>query len=189
MTSHALQRWNSQAQAELDELEAAHKAIGGSGRGRRYATLQVNHAYTALLSAQFQGFCRNLHSEAVDFITQTAQPLVLAPIVKTLLTQGRKLDSGNPNPGNLGADFGRLGMTFWKDVLATDPTNAARHAELETLNTWRNAIAHQDWSKVGGPNLRLTRVRNWRRVCRTLAVAFDQAVAGYLTGLAGSKPW
>ena len=29
---------------------------------------------------------------------------------------GRKLDHGNPNAGNLGADFGRLGLPFWSAV-------------------------------------------------------------------------
>ena len=45
MPSAALIKWEGDAQRALDEIEAAHRAVEGSGRGRRYATLQINHAY------------------------------------------------------------------------------------------------------------------------------------------------
>jgi hypothetical protein len=106
--SAALARWNALAVPALDQIEAAHRAVGGAGRGRRYATLQVNHAYAMLLSSQFQGFCRDLHSEAVAILVGSIAPAVVRPIVRAALVQGRKLDHGNPNPGNLGSDFGRL---------------------------------------------------------------------------------
>lgn len=102
-----------------------------------------------LLSSQFQGYCRDLHSEAVDFVVANVTPSSLANVVRSTLLQGRKLDHGNPNPGNLGSDFGRLGMQLWPSVHAVDRRNVRRQMELENLNTWRNAIAHQDWTKVG----------------------------------------
>jgi hypothetical protein len=113
---------------------------------------------------------------------------VLGPLVQNLFVQGRKLDHGNPNPGNLGSDFGRLGIAFWPTVNALDNRNPARRAALETLNAWRNAIAHQDWSEVG-PGLQLQQVRAWRATCRGLANDFDGAVATYLVGLVGRAPW
>jgi hypothetical protein len=113
---------------------------------------------------------------------------VLAPIVQNLFVQGRKLDQGNPNPGNLGSDFGRLGMAFWPAVLALDGRNAGRQTILETLNTWRNAVAHQDWSKVGAQTLHLRRVQEWRRACCALATQFDAAVGRNLHGLVGAMP-
>jgi hypothetical protein len=186
--SRALDRWNDDAQAALDEIEDAHRAVGGAGRGRRYATLQVNHAYVTLLSSQFQGFCRDLHTEAVAVVVGSLAPPVLGPLVQNLFVQGRKLDHGNPNPGNLGSDFGKLGMAFWPTVNALDHRNTARQAALETLNTWRNAIAHQDWSDVG-PGLQLKEVRAWRATCRGLATDFDSAVEAYLVGLVGKAPW
>ena len=148
----------------------------------------MNHAYVTLLSSQFQGFCRDLHTEAVAVIVAAVTPPVLGPIVQNVLVQGRKLDQGNPNPGNLGSDFGRLGMAFWPAVLALSG-NAAQQTELEALNVWRNAVAHQDWSKVGNPNLRLNQVRAWRRTCRALAKHFDAAVGDHLHGLVGARPW
>jgi len=141
-----------------------------------------------LLSSQFQGFCRDLHSEAIDFIASKVAPAPLSPVVRAMLLQGRKLDFGNPNPGNLGSDFGRLGMQFWPNVNALDRRNAGRQKELETLNTWRNAIAHQDWHTIG-PSLRLPQVRAWREACHALAKGFDRAVGAHVATLVGAKPW
>ena len=84
MPSVALHRWTTTARAALDQLVAAHNAVGGPGRGRRYATLQVNHAYAVLLSSQFQGFCRDLHSEAVDFLASNTAPPSLQIVVRAL---------------------------------------------------------------------------------------------------------
>jgi hypothetical protein len=68
--------------------------------------------------------------------------------------------------------------------------SAARQEQLEALTSWRNAIAHQDWTRVGGrPELLLRTVAGWRSNCRALAVAFDRAVGDYLAGQAGSQPW
>ncbi|MEM1031793.1 MAG: hypothetical protein AAGN82_15685 [Myxococcota bacterium] len=188
--SVALERWNAAGEQALDEIEAAHRALGGTGRGRRHATLQVNHAYTVLLSSQFQGFCRDLHTEAADFVVANTQPAVSAGVLRVLLTQGRKLDRGNPNPGNLGSDFARLGIQFWSAVRAVDAHADSRQQRLEDLNRWRNAIAHQDWINVGGdPNLRLARVRSWRVACNGLAQSFDRAVRDHLHVMAGHDPW
>jgi hypothetical protein len=52
MASVALTKWRTSSKDELDEIEEAHTAVGGSGRGRRYATLQLNHAYAVLVSSQ-----------------------------------------------------------------------------------------------------------------------------------------
>ena len=55
MPSHSFGRWVGERSEALDEIENAHLSVGGSARGRRYATQQINHAYATLLSAQFQG--------------------------------------------------------------------------------------------------------------------------------------
>ncbi len=47
-----------------------------------------------------------------------------------MLTQGRKLDSGNPNPGNLGSDFNRFGLDFWAVVDRLDVRNPDRRGAL-----------------------------------------------------------
>src|SRR5437870_4516899 len=145
MPSLAFQVWSTTRAARLDEIEAAHRSIGGAGPGRRYATQQVNQAYAVLLSSQFQGFCRDLHSECVEHLVRLVTPVAFQTALRLLLIQDRKLDRGNPNPRNIDADFGRLGIRFWQDVIAQDQRNRVRRALLEELNTWRNAIAHQDF--------------------------------------------
>jgi len=92
MPSQSLSMWFNEASRALDELEVAHRAVGGRGSGRRFATLQVNHAYAVLLSSQFQRFCRDLHSEAVDALTILVPNADLRDIFRAQLTTGRKLD-------------------------------------------------------------------------------------------------
>ena len=161
------------------------------GRGRRYATEQVNHAYAVLLSSHFQGFCRDLHTECVDHIVQKV-PAALQNVIRGELVRDRKLDRGNPNPGNIGADFARLGLPIWDKVKAIDRRNDARRQLLEELNNWRNAIGHQDFdpTKLGGrTTLRLQEVNAWRQACDQLARAFDKVIRTHLKALMGSPPW
>jgi hypothetical protein len=70
--------WRRRRARELDELLAAHRAVGGTGRGRRYATAQLNRAYALAVAAPFQGFCRDLHTEAIDELVAVARPRRLA---------------------------------------------------------------------------------------------------------------
>ena len=133
---------------------------------------------------------RGLHSEAVAFIVNHTSPASVSDALHLMMSQGRKLDLGNPNPGNVGSDFARFGMDFWSAVKALDARNQRRQDALQDLNEWRNAIAHQDWAKVGGsPTLRLRTVRVWRSTCRALARSFDRAVRVHLTTMVGSFPW
>lgn len=143
-----------------------------------------------LLSSHFQRFCRSLHSEAVDVLMAQTQPIDMAEMLGTALMRGRKLDRGNPTPGNLGADFFRFGMDLWTRVGVHDARNVARRARLEEMNTWRNAIARQDWDRVGGdPALHLGTVRSWRSACNGLSRSFDAAVHERLVDVVGKAPW
>lgn len=192
MPSRSLATWRGPAAIALDEIESAHRAIGGIGRGRRYATQQINQAYAVMLSSQFQRFCRDLQSEAVDALAATISVPDVLNIFRLQLTTGRKLDSGNPNPGNIGGDFGRIGMDFWPDVLSLHRRNQERRKGLETLNRWRNAIAHQSFDPVqlsGRTELQIAEVRRWRSNCNALAEQFDSATARHLTTILGVSPW
>jgi hypothetical protein len=191
MPSLSLQAWNTTRQAALEELEAAHRSVGGSGRGRRYATQQINQAYAVLLSSQFQGFCRDLHSECVRYFVQTLPLGLHQAALKELLMQNRKLNSGNPNPGNIGADYNRFGFIFWDAVTLLDIRNQGRQRHLSTLNLWRNAIAHHDFDPrlLGTRILRLRDVRQWRNACGYLAISFDEVMRAKLQTLMGASPW
>ncbi len=193
MPSHSWNTWNMGRAHALDQIEAAHRSVGGSGPGRRHATLQLNHAYAVLLAAQFQGFCRDLHSECVDFIVApiTIPPLRLA--VREEFLYNRRLNTGNANQGSIAADFGRIGANdFWNSVDADRAGNDQRRQLLDRLNAWRNAIAHQDFdpAKLGGITvLRLELVRRWRRVCSRLAHSMDRVMRSQIHLMIGTYPW
>jgi hypothetical protein len=193
MASNSLTVWRGNAAAALNELEAAHTAIGGTGRGRIYATQQINRAYAVLLSSRFQAFCRDLHSEAADHLTKSsAGPDPRLMMLRVRLTDSRKLDTGNPNPGNLGSDFGRFGIQFWDGLRAENSRNEDRRKKLEELNAWRNAIAHQDFDPVqlgGRVELRLETVRQWRSCCNGLALAMDRLLCSRIEAILGRRPW
>lgn len=184
-------RWNNQRSAALDEIENAHVMVGGTERGRRIATQQINYSYAALLSSHFQGFCRDLHSECVDHIVGL-MPARLQLFARREFVWNRSLSRGNPHPGAIGSDFGRLGVRFWQEVHALDARNERRGELLQELVNWRNAIAHQDFDPVapgGNPVLHLARVRAWRRALNALARSFDRAAYNYLCTLMPAPPW
>ena len=191
MSSKAYQEWIETRSKALDEMAQAHTAVGGIQRGRRYATQQINQSYAVLIAAQFQGFCRDLHSECVDSLVVNLVPASTHSLMTIEFTWNRQLDHGNAKPSSLRFDFGRLGIDVWPRVDAHAPTNARLRSELESLNLWRNAIVHQDLdpAKLGGTTLRLSRVKKWRRACTKLARSLDEVMRQHLKFLTGVSPW
>src|SRR3954454_7600122 len=104
MPSLSLQQWFAARAVGLAEIEGAHQSIGGTGPGRRYATQQINQAYAVLLSSQFQGLCRDLHTECALLVAHVLPSPDLQAMFRASLLLNRKLDKGNPNPGNIGSD-------------------------------------------------------------------------------------
>jgi len=180
MSSRSLLRWRNESAEALDEIEAAHVAVGGTSRGRRYATQQINQAYVVLLSSRFQAFCRDLHSETVAVLIR------FTPAYHTILqglTSGRKLDQGNPNAGNIGHDFARRGMDLWPEVYTMDERNQRRRRALDEMVDWRNAIGHQDFNKPtlkGQQAIHLRQVQGYRSTCNALAGFFDRAALDHV---------
>lgn len=197
MPSLALQAWRSTRAQALDEIEEAHRRAGGLGPGRRYTTQQINQAYVVLLSAQFQGFCRDLHTECAEHLrTSLAQHSAASAAAATILgagfTTNRRLSRDNPTIDALKDDFGRFGFVFWRHVELVDPRKQSRQRSLQVLNEWRNAIAHQsiDPAKLGGrTTIVLSMVRKWRRDCDGLAESFDTVMRARLRDILGSPPW
>jgi hypothetical protein len=145
-----------------------------------------------LLSAEFQGFCRDLHNECAEKLVESIKPVSLQAVLRSQCRYGRKLDTGNSNPGNLGADFNSYEFEFWPALLAVDPGNAAKRNRLHILSVWRNAIAHHDYDPAalgGTTSLTLPQVRNWRTDCEALALAFDGVVRNHLQTTTGVSPW
>lgn len=170
--------------------------MAGTARGRRAATAQVNQAYAVLVSSHFQRFCRDLHSEAIEHLAAALTEPWARPMMKLRLTEGRKLDSGNPNPGNIGSDFNRFGFNLWSRMVDLDKRTPGRKAKIDQLNRWRNAIAHQDFDdavgldlNAGRTDLRLADVAAWHTACDQLAATMDAAALAHLSPLVGGSPW
>jgi hypothetical protein len=159
--------------------------------------MQLNHAYLVMLAAQWQDFCRNLHTEAADAIADAIRPLTARLAMQAALSSGRSLDRGNASPSAIGNDFGRFGTAkFWDVLDSQDKRNARRRARLEQLHLWRNGVAHQDfqWSREDLQKLKNTKgtlddVRMWRDACNALAGELDRTVANQVISLVQQPPW
>jgi hypothetical protein len=117
-----------------------------------------------------------------------APPPALEPLLQFELTRGRQLDRGNAQPSSLGADFGRFGINFWDEMRNHDATSVIWRNDLESLNEWRNAIVHQDFTSpnLGATiNLRSVQVGQWRTSCNRLARAMDEVIGRHLQLLTG----
>lgn len=184
-------RWATERAGRLDELELAHAAVGGTGPGLRAATRQLNHGYAVLVAAEFQGFCRDLHTEAAEAFA-AGVPAGHRDVVIHALTDGRQLDRGNATATTIRADFHRFNkFDVWAAADRLADGRALRRG-LEELNAWRNAVAHSDFepARLGGTILlRVARVRRWRANCRRLARVLDRAAADELFARAGARPW
>lgn len=192
MPSRSLQTWQVDARRALDQIESAHRAVGRTGRGRRFAVQQINQAYVVLLSSWFQAFCRDLHTECIDHLAGSVSPPGVAGFVRRRFMDARKLDAGNPNAGNIGSDFDRFGIKFWPALGVYSRHTEPRRRRLMMLNQWRNAVAHQDFTHAdlgGADELRLTRIRLWRKSCDHLAVDFERVMHDYLRDVTGTAPW
>ena len=194
MPTDALLRWRSERCAALDSLEAVHARVTEKKPGRQYATEHLNLALFLRLAAEFQGFCRDLHTDVALAIVADLDDFSGAEVHRKLLLsslrRGRKLDVGNASPGNIGNDFMYLGMTLWADIKNRCPTKGPRwNAVLEDLNNVRNAVAHSDETKLAivrtQQPLTLRTFRTWRRALNDAATGFDTVVRSYLEDVTG----
>jgi hypothetical protein len=125
-------------------------------------------------------------------MVDSVSPVSLQTNLLSQYLYGRKLDTGNPSPSNLGADFGRFGFDFWGAVLAADPAHSGRRHRLAEFNTWRNAIAHDkyDPTELGGTTtLTILQVQGWRADCAAFALTFDAVIRIRVQTLTGVAPW
>jgi hypothetical protein len=197
MTSAAWDVWDTVRRDRIRELRAAHKAVGGTARGRRWRTQQLNWSLILRIAAEFQGYARDLHDLSVDDFARTVAGTNagLETVLRERLTSSRLLDKGNANPGALGSDFGRLGIDLWPALSARTTAASGWNADLEALIEVRNAIAHAREHELAGLRARgypttLRMVFTWLGMLDHLAVAMDEVVADQLSRLLGTAaPW
>lgn len=197
MTSTSLFKWRHERSARLDKLMQAHVVVGGSGVGRRWATEELNHAIVLRLASEFQGFCRDLHNEAVNAIALAIAngDTRIEEVASLAYRTGRRLDRANADPVTLRRDFDLLGMSFWPDLYSQCPVKGKLWRQnLELLNSARNGLAHDDYDKVAkiavlGWPLTLASVRRWRSSLDGLAVAMDRLVKQKVQDVWRTTPW
>lgn len=187
MPSSALERWQRERSERLDKLFEAHVRIGGTRPGRRaLADEQINAVLVLQLSAEFQGFARELYDDLADAVlreTVGAEPGVRI-MLQRYLDETRALDRGNAHPGALGSDFARFGVKLWPRMIERDRRTTARQAHLDRLNTARNAIAHSDEGELAklrqeGIGITLATTRTWRQALDQLAAGMDATLADH----------
>lgn len=191
MPSQSLNDWLVGRSSVLDDLLAAINVCRGSKLLQRTALQYLSRSFVVMLSAEFQGFCKDLHRECAEHFASLVPNAIEDVILKQFLAQ-RLLDRGNPNAGNIGADFNRLGLKLFDEVASADTRAIDWRRSLDRLNDWRNAIAHNDItpSHVGmRTQLTLTQLREWRLACNHLATVFDRVLGRYLQLATGVKPW
>lgn len=195
MASTALEEWQRDAYAAFDEIEHAHRAVGGTKPGRRFLTQQINYAYVTLLAARFQGFARALHTQTADVIAAGAHSTVYGVLLSESLTSARALDRQNAHPNAIARDFSRFGIELWAQLEAIQRNNDGRRRKLEELISWRNAIAHHDIdTKISTGALhpaavKLNTCKSWRSALGVLAVCMDRVAADRCEALGVPRPW
>ncbi|MEZ0073507.1 hypothetical protein [Planotetraspora sp. GP83] len=146
------------------------------------------------LAAEFQGFSRDLHDEAVDcFVSQVAgRTQSVQSILLERMTSGRDLGKGNAHADALDRDFARLGLALWPALEQADPNAIRWRQELTKLNQMRNAIAHDDRSRLqalrqSGYMLTTGLVETWEQTLNSLAGTMDDVVSANLSNLLGCQ--
>lgn len=145
-------------------------------------------SYVMLLSAHFQGFCRDLYSECAQIVTASVAS-AMQYLIQSQCHAGCELDRANPHFETIRKDFERFGLQLNVE-LAANPANAARIAGIRHLNSWRNYAAHHKASMptAGGP-FTLATVQGWRNSCDALATELDGIMYNRLQTALGSAPW
>ena len=150
------------------------------------ALIDENHrGYVLLLSAHFQGFCRDLYAECAPIVVSKTR-VTLQPLIQGQFTSNLRLDHGNPTVKSLKEDFERF--DFPLHLSTADPANPARITLLDRMNKWRNTAAHHGNPPAGIP-LELPSLHDWRNACAGMATSLDGIMYTELRRILRRQPW
>ena len=184
MPSASLIQWQTNRMPRLQQVELQCAAVLAAPVPNPDLLDENLRGYVLLLSAHFQGYCRDLHTEAAQVIASKVRASLQA-LIQSQFRAYRKLDQGNPNVENLKADFRRFGHVL---DLASDPANVPHLADLSAMNKWRN-IAAQGTPIPAGVPLHLPAFQSWRNSCDGLATSLDSMVYNMLRTNLRRNPW
>jgi len=159
----------------------------GNGSGQPVVCRREPARVRRLLSAHFQGFCRDLYAEAAQVITFRVRQS-LQVLVQDQFVAHCGLDHKNATLDTLAGDFNRFGLDLRRE-LAADPADQIRRQHLAALNLWRNVAAH--WGRVAHDRraVDLASDSDWQQSCDGLATVLDGIVYNRLRKLLRRKPW
>lgn len=170
--------------ASLEELDL-QCAASLESRDRKPRLAEENvRGYVVLLSAHFQGFCRDLYAECAQIVASKVRPS-LQLLIQSQFTAQYALQHGNPNLQNLKRDFSRFGIQL---DLSVEQESISRLRHLAELNEWRNIAAHHGLVPHGGVPT-LATLRDWRSACDDLATILDRIMYNQLRKLLRRQPW
>lgn len=184
MPSASLLHWQNERMPRLQQVDLQCAASLATVPPNAHLIEENLRGYVVLLSAHFQGFCRDLHTEAAHVIVSKVRPSLQLLILEQF-TAYRKLDHGNPTYEHLKGDFERFDF---KLDFAFDPANARRLLHLSELNKWRNAAAHHGTAPAG-LLLDLPSLRDWRSSCDGLSASLDAVLYNQLRKILRRVPW
>ena len=185
MPSASLLLWQNDRMPRLQQIDFHCAASLAAATLNAHLIDESLRGYVVLLSAHFQGLCRDLYTEAAQVIVTKVRPS-LQKLIQDQFTAHRKLDRGNPTKDNLKMDFKRFGFTL---ELRVDPANVPRLDDLSALNKWRNVAAHQGTTLPIGVPLDLPSLRSWRTSCDGLAASLDAILYNQLRRIPRRAPW
>ncbi len=185
MPSTSLLQWQNDRLPRLQQIDLQCAASQAAHPPNAHLIEENLRGYVVLLSAHFQGCCRDLYTEAAQIIASKVRPR-LQLLFREQFTAHRLLDSGNPTYDHLKEDFKRFGFTL---DLTVDPANVPRLAHLSAMNKWRNVAAHQKPTAPPGIPLDLPSLRVWRTSCDGLASSLDNILYNQLRNILRRPPW
>jgi hypothetical protein len=149
------------------------------------------------LAAEFQGYCRALHDDAIDAVLDvvTVPRGALQAVLINGLSAGRGLDRRSADPKTISDDFDRLGCDLWVSLGVRRPVVARAWREvLALLHIARNGLAHDDLGalarvEAAGWPVDIATVRNWRNVLDDIATEMNDGVGADIAELIGKIPW
>src|SRR5947199_4929039 len=124
MPSASLLRWRTDRMPRLAEVDAQCAASLVLAPPRPNLIDENLRGYVLLLSAHFQGFCRDLYTECAQIIVSKVRRPALEILFQAQFSALRELDQGNPHFGNIVKDFNRFGFAM-KPALDAVPGTAA----------------------------------------------------------------
>lgn len=185
MPSASLLHWQNDRMLRLQHVDLQCAASLAAVPPNPHLIDENLRGYVVLLSAHFQGFSRDLYTEAAQIIASKVRPS-LQLLIFEQFTAHCKLAHGNPTHDHLKDDFERFGFDL---DFRVDPANRPRLAHLSSLNKWRNVAAHQGTPLPAGIPLDLPPLRSWRASCDGLASSLDGILYNELRKILRRAPW